>query len=216
MHGNRRSDVARVRLRDVARSSARSARGTRPARQVCGPDRVTAGGPGARDATFLNDVAIGPDGAVYVTDTGIRFDAAGNMTHPGANRVFRIQGDSISEAATGDALQSPNGIAWDQTRGRWIVAPFGGNALLTLAPGAAVPDTLARGPGEYDGVVVLDDGRILVTSWADSAVFMVAGDSMRAVVPNVSAPADIGFDARRRVLAVPRFESNTVEFYRLP
>src|SRR5688572_28885431 len=40
------------------------------------------------NATFLNDVAIGPDG-VYISDTGILFDAQGGMTHPGVNRIFK-------------------------------------------------------------------------------------------------------------------------------
>src|SRR4051812_27379507 len=45
-----------------------------------------------KGATFLNDVAIGPDGDVYFTDTGIKFDATGNITHPGTNRIFRLAG----------------------------------------------------------------------------------------------------------------------------
>src|SRR5437763_1001870 len=41
----------------------------------------------AQKATFLNDIAIGPDSAAYVTDTGIIFDSKGAMTHPGVNRI---------------------------------------------------------------------------------------------------------------------------------
>src|SRR5579885_2649779 len=46
----------------------------------------------SQKATFLNDVAIGGDGAVYVTDTGIAFDATGNMSHTGQDQIFKIQG----------------------------------------------------------------------------------------------------------------------------
>src|SRR5689334_13850170 len=55
-------------------------------------------------ATFLNDVAIGGDGDVYVTDTGIAFDAKGQVSHPGMNRIFKIVGKTVSEAAKGDSI----------------------------------------------------------------------------------------------------------------
>src|SRR5438034_5250950 len=41
-------------------------------------------------AVFLNDVVVVPTGALYVTDTGIRFDDVGNVLHPGPDRIFRI------------------------------------------------------------------------------------------------------------------------------
>src|SRR5690606_27467662 len=49
-------------------------------------------------ATFLNDAVAGPDGTVYITDSGIAFDASGNVTHPGRSRVFAIRGGRASEA----------------------------------------------------------------------------------------------------------------------
>lgn len=170
----------------------------------------------ARKATFLNDVAVGPDG-VYITDTGIVFDANGGMTHPGVNRIFRIAGRAVTEAVTGDSLANPNGIAWDATRSRFVLAPFGGSSLQTWAPGQASPTALVSGPGGYDGVEVLANGNILVSSWTDSTVQVVHGGShMMPLVRGVAAPADIGVDTKRNVLAVPRFNDAKVEYYRLP
>ena len=34
-------------------------------------------------AVFLNDIAIAQTGALYITDTGIKFDDVGNVLHPG-------------------------------------------------------------------------------------------------------------------------------------
>ena len=50
----------------------------------------------AQQATFLNDIAAAPDGSIYITDTGIVFDAKGGTTHPGVNRIFKIVGTTVS------------------------------------------------------------------------------------------------------------------------
>jgi sugar lactone lactonase YvrE len=167
-------------------------------------------------ATFLNDVAIGGDGDVYVTDTGIAFDAKGQVSHPGVNRVFKIAGKTATEAAKGDSIQSPNGITWDSANNRFLIATFSGNDVLAWAPGSDKVTHVASGPGQYDGIEVLSDGRILVSSWADSAVHVIQNGKMSALVHNVNAPADIGLDTKRNVLAVPRFSDNKVEFFKVP
>jgi sugar lactone lactonase YvrE len=164
-------------------------------------------------STFLNDVAVGPDGAVYVTDTGIAFDPSGNISHPGTNRIFRIAGRKVSTVAEGDSLRNPNGLAWDAAGKRWVLAPFDGKDVQSLAEGAKTPAMLATGPGQYDGIEVLADGRILVSSWADSSVYVISNGAMTKMVSGVAAPADIGVDTKRSVLAVPRFNDGKIEYY---
>ncbi len=171
---------------------------------------------GMQKATFLNDVAVGPDGSIYVTDTGIKFDSAGAITHPGVDRIFKIKGRTVTEVAKGDSLMEPNGITWDKGNSRWLLAPFGGKFVQSWTEGASAPTNLAPGPGQFDGIEVLADGRILVSSWADSAVHVVANGAMTKLVSGVSAPADIGIDTKRNILAIPRFNDNKVEFYQLP
>jgi sugar lactone lactonase YvrE len=167
-------------------------------------------------ATFLNDVTIGPDG-IYVTDTGIQFDEAGAMTHPGVNRIFKVRGTRVTEVARGDSLMNPNGIAWDASGNRFILAPFGGASLQTWAPGQAQPTNLVTGPGGYDGLEVLSNGNILVSSWTDSTIHVIHGGShMMPLVKGVSAPADLGVDTKRNVLAVPRFNDGKVEYFKIP
>jgi hypothetical protein len=38
---------------------------------------------------------------------------------------------------------------------------------------------------------------------------------MTTLIRNVSAPADIGYDLRRGVVAVPRFQDGKVEYFQL-
>src|SRR5688572_12010044 len=81
-------------------------------------------------ATFLHDVVAGPDGSIYVTDTGVRFDANGGMTHPGQDQIFKIVGRKATVAIKSDsALKAPNGIAWDGANGRFILGPFNDKAV---------------------------------------------------------------------------------------
>jgi sugar lactone lactonase YvrE len=169
----------------------------------------------SQKAEFLNDIASGPDGSIYVTDTGIRFDASGAMSHPGTDQIFKITGRKVT-VLKADSLNAPNGIAWDPANGRFILGPFTGNALQSWKEGDKMPSTVAKGPGQYDGVEVLPDGRVLVSSWADSSVYAVQNGTFAKIVANVSAPADIGFDSKRNVLAVPRFNDGKIEFYKLP
>jgi sugar lactone lactonase YvrE len=165
-------------------------------------------------AVFLNDVAAGPDGSVYITDTGIKFDEKGAMSHPGQDQIFKITGRKPSVAIKSDsALKNPNGIAWDATTGRFVLGPFNDKAVSAWKAGDSTVTPIATGPGGYDGVEVLADGRILVSSWADSSVQVIANGAFRKVVGNVEAPADIGVDTKRNVLAIPRFNAGRVEYF---
>lgn len=169
----------------------------------------------AQGATFLNDIATGPQGALYVTDTGIRFEPDGSMTQPGPARIFRITQRTVTELVRGDSLHNVNGITWQDTTGVWLLAPFGSPDVLTWVEGDSLPKPLARGPGQYDGIEALRDGRILVSSWADSSVHLITHGSMTTLIANVSAPADIGYDTKRGIVAVPRFNDGKVEFYQM-
>lgn len=169
-----------------------------------------------RQATFLNDPVIGPDGTVYITDTGIKFDQQGNMTHPGPDRVFRVGSDrKATVVLQGDTLHGPNGITWDATGNRFIIVPFAGPQVFEWRPGDKNPTAIAQGPGGYDGVE-LARGKMLVSSWTDSTVSMYQGGTQVKVITGVASPADIGYDGKRNRVLIPVFTGNRVEVWQLP
>lgn len=167
-------------------------------------------------AVFLNDIATAPTGALYITDTGIRFDDVGNVLHPGPDRIFRIGPDrQVTVAVRGDTLGRPNGITLDSVGKRFIVVQFGGRSVLAWKPGEKAPTVIAKGPGAFDGVEIAGT-RLLVSSWADSTVSSYESGQEVKLITGVPTPADIGYDAKRKRVLVPIFGGNRVEIWQLP
>jgi sugar lactone lactonase YvrE len=169
---------------------------------------------GKLGATMLNDIAAGGDGALYITDTGVLFGVEG--AEPKVGKIFRVAGADASVALSADALHGPNGIAWDAGQNRLLIGSYTGDSVLAWKPGDSAATAIAGGPGQYDGVRVLADGRILVTSWTDSSVNVVEDGGLRRIVGGVPGPAAIGIDTKRSRLAVPLLGNNRVEMYSLP
>jgi sugar lactone lactonase YvrE len=168
-----------------------------------------------KKAVFLNDVVAGPDGSIYITDTAIRFEG-GQPKHVGVDRIFRIAPDhSASVLVHDDILGRPNGIAWDPAGKRLIVVSFGARSILAVGPGDSTPRIIGYGSGQMDGVELLADGRMLVTSWADSTLAVRQGNTV-TMIRGLPSPADIGVDTRRQRVAVPLFTQDRVELFASP
>lgn len=170
-------------------------------------------------ARSLHDVVIGGDGAIYVTDPGTAdsggVSGAGSGGGGGGNVIYRVADGRATVALATPALEAPNGIAWDATHRRFLLAPRG-RTLLTWTPGDPAPKVFASGPGAYDGIELLADGRVLVTSSADSTLYLVQNAVMNPWINHLTAPTDIGIDTRRNIVAVPRFLGDKVQFFRIP
>jgi len=166
-------------------------------------------------AVFLNDIAIAPNGAIYVTDTGIRFDDVGNVLHPGPDRIFRVGPDrKVTVAVRGDTLGRPNGITLDAVGRRFIVVQSGGKAVLAWKPGDRAPSVIARGIGGFDGVEMIG-GKVVVSSWTDSSITRFDSTQGTRIITGVPSPADFGYDAKRNRVLIPIFTGNRVEIWQL-
>ena len=165
---------------------------------------------------FLNDIAAGPDGALYITDTSIQITQAGTR-YFGKDHLFEVKNREARLLLEGQAkLAQPNGVAWQSDGNRLLMAPFGGQSITYITPANTQPIPIAGGLGGYDGIEVLPDGRILVTSWQDSTVNVVSEGALKKVITGVDGPADIGVDTKRMVLALPRLASGRLEYYHIP
>ena len=163
-------------------------------------------------STFLNDVAS--DGiAVYVSDSGLKAGAGGNFEPTGTDAIWKITRDAAMKIAAGDDLKRPNGV--EAKGGKLWVVSFGGNELYQLDHGKK-KNVATLPKGSLDGLVLLEDGTFLVSSWDGKAVYRgPAAGPFRTVLENVNAPADIGYDSKRNRLLVPHFMDSIVTIHTL-
>ncbi len=74
---------------------------------------------------------------------------------------------------------------------------------------------IGYGSGQYDGVEILADRRLIVTSWADSTISIRDGN-VRTAIRELPSPADIGVDTRRMHIAVPLLTKDRVDIITIP
>jgi hypothetical protein len=174
-------------------------------------DRTTGAAKGevpVAGATFLNDVAPAPGGGVYFTDSGLKAGASG-FEPSGSDAVYRLAADgSVKAILEGPDLEAPNGIAVDGDR--VLVVTFRGRELYAIEGGKR--QALATLPaGSLDGLARLPDGRWAVSSWQSKTVYAGPAEGPFApILTDVQAPADIGVDAKRDRLLVPKFLDDEV------
>jgi sugar lactone lactonase YvrE len=163
-------------------------------------------------AKFLNDAALGPDGAIYFTDSGFGDDGRGGMGHPGPDRIFRVEGRKATVALEFKDKPGPNGLTWDSAGSAFVIVPFQATSIFRWAPGDSAPTVVTEGPGMMDGIEALGGGRFVVSTWTDSSLFVLDGDKITKLVGGLPSPADIAFDAESGRIAVPLLMENRVEF----
>ncbi|MBM3906784.1 MAG: SMP-30/gluconolactonase/LRE family protein [Gemmatimonadetes bacterium] len=163
-----------------------------------------------KGSAFLNDLVAGPDGSVYITDTGVRFDEKGEMTHPGPDRIVQVIGRQYKAVVNFTGSPGPNGIAYDAEAQRFLINAFASTTFFSWKPGMATADSLGSGAGAGDGLEVLADGRAVYTSWADSSLSVFANGASSTLLKGLPNPADIGYDPKRQRIAVPLFNDGKV------
>jgi hypothetical protein len=152
-------------------------------------------------AQFLNDTTAAPDGTIYVTDS------ATGLVHS------ITEGQSV-ERFDDVLLKGPNGIVAGE--GSIWVAVEGSLVLELGSEGQALAEYRLPGGG-LDGLIRLDDGTLLASSWQGSAIYRIDPTGQASeLFAGLSAPADIGFDTKRGLVLIPHFEDDRVEARPLP
>jgi sugar lactone lactonase YvrE len=163
-------------------------------------------------AMLLNDVAIGDDGTVYVTDTM-------------ANRIHAIRDGKAEVFAEGEQLEWPNGLLVD------------GNRLIVGGWGRPKPDFSTDVPGHLFALDLQTKQKTLITPKPfanidglehDGRGGYIVSDYLAGTILHVSATgesrelrtfmpgtADIAFMPAGNILIVPHMNENAVASYDL-
>lgn len=159
-------------------------------------DRQTGNPRGAIEipgASFLNDVSAAENGTVYVTDS-----ATGAVHRIGPDR-------SVEQVAQ---LEGPNGI---QVRDE-VILVAAGRQIYQLSDGGLPIEEYEVPAGGLDGLILLEDGTVLVSSWEGSAVYLLdPAGTVSELLGGIPAPADIGFDKERGYILIPHFKDDRLE-----
>ena len=175
---------------------------------------------GGVEFMFPNDLTFGPDGALYLTDSGVHrelFMAAlkeGRTDFPIDGKLFRIDLESMSATVLDDGLQFANGLAFGADRSLYVTATVTGmlyryewNADGTLGPredfadlvdrsqltGFKGGDGLAVGENGYFYCAVVGQGDLTVVDTSGHIVerINVCGDQPTNVVFGPKGSGDI-------------------------
>lgn len=162
-------------------------------------------------ASFLDDVAVGPDGSVYVSDRGV---VAGHGSATGSDAIWRIAPDgALSTLAKGEALGQPSALV-ARPQGLYVASwRHGGFAQVDYR---GVRTELATAPtAQLAGLV-----RVEAAAGADWIAASQAGqclyrfDARGGVLRLPGAPiqaGDIGLDDGRGRLLVPLFAADRLQ-----
>ncbi len=148
-------------------------------------------------AAFLNDLAAGPDGTIYATDTTT-----------GQVFAWDRESDPVPLVEPG-TLDQPNGILVREDS-LWVTS-FGAGELYDLDLEGRLLATFDMPAGRLDGLVLDRENRFLVSSWETSAVYVGRpGDDWTLLADGLPGPADLGYDGATHRLFVPLFEDDEV------
>lgn len=158
-------------------------------------------------STFLNGITPGDGDTVYVTDTGLQ-SGEGGFAPSGSDAIYQISASGKYRAILKDAeMGRPNGIV--NHDGSLTIVTFGSGSVFTIDKAGRHAELPAPPSGGLDGLLGMDDGSYLVSSWGGSAVYRLSPAGTYEVLASaLDAPADIGYDDKRKRVLVPLFKQN--------
>ncbi|MGQ0511791.1 MAG: SMP-30/gluconolactonase/LRE family protein [Betaproteobacteria bacterium] len=159
---------------------------------------------------FLNDLAFGADGELYVSDSG-------DLQKGGLGAIFRVASNGtvslVVNEARNPAIKSPNGLLADGP-GRMLVVDFASGELLRLTLASGATEKLADGFGGGDGLARDAAGTLYISDWKGGKVWKLAlgqtGARPELYPTAFQAAADLTLAADGQHLLVPDMKAGTL------
>lgn len=154
---------------------------------------------------FLNDLAMGDDGALYVSDSG---DLNGK-----GGAVYRISMDGkVKTVVSADdpRVLAPNGLLADG-KDHILMVDFFSGILYRITVKTGKMESLAEGFGGGDGIVRDRKGVLWVSDWKNGRVFSLKKDgSLDLQKVTFQSAADIALSLDGRFVLVPDMKAGSL------
>jgi len=154
-------------------------------------------------SAFLNDITVGDDGDVYITDSD-------------TNKIYLLSNGEITTWLEGDMLMGPNGLFIEKER--LLLASFGQEKFKSIELKSKKVSILSDSIGQGDGIAKDKRNNYVVSGW-NGELRYVFKDGRKVHLldtreQNISA-ADIDMIVEEDIVLVPTFFDNRVVAYRL-
>jgi hypothetical protein len=150
-------------------------------------------------SVFLNDVTVNNNGAVFVSDSR-------------TGKVHRYENNIVTTEI--ENLQGPNGLL--SLDDQLLILDKG--SLLSLTAGGAISKIMDGMDPSTDGIEKVAPNQYIVSCWNGIVYYVVAGAQKITLFDTRTEKinsADIGYDAKNKIIYVPTFLKNSVVAYQL-
>ena len=155
--------------------------------------------------SLLNDIAADTSGNLYLSD-------------PQVHKIIKVRiSDQEVSTFVEDGILVPNGMIHDAQNNRMILVSARNNSPIQAIDLADSSVSIIRNTSYdiLDGITRDNEGHYYISSWGSSSVYRFSPDfdgTPVIVSTHEEQPADISFNLRDNILAVPIFYNHYVDF----
>lgn len=154
----------------------------------------------AKEAQFLNDITVAPDGRVFVSDMR-------------AHRIYLLSHGKIEPWLTDEAIVRPNGLFFQENH-----LLIGCGKVLKVNPVTLKIELFIPETGSIDGLVAAGVRQYLISDWTGH-IYWIEPDKPKILLLDLTTQkmnaADIDYVPGKKLLLIPTFSANRVAAYEL-
>ena len=167
-----------------------------------------------KGSVFLNGLTTGENESLYVSDSGMTWSIAeGGFVSTTTDTLYQVHQDGTYGVVYKDKdMGWPNGLIKHEN-GEITVVTYGTGEAFRLDKSGKRHNLPKPPTGALDGLVKMEDGSWITSSWAGRAIYRYKDGKYSTVVDKITTPSDIGFDPTRNRVLIPQMYIGKVLIY---